>query len=82
MGASTVAGLTSTEPSRTSAGTRTCSGIACSFGLSQSFFTVNPRPAIKNLSYQLSAFSSFQPGFDPCPSNIAHARAKKLKAES
>ena len=46
IGASTVAGRTATAPSRTSAGTRASAGIACSTGLSQSFFTVNPRPAM------------------------------------
>ncbi len=57
MGASTVAGRTVTLPMRTSAGTRTSAGIACSTGLSQLFFTVNPRRGIKN-SFQLLAFSS------------------------
>ena len=33
-------------PMRTSAGTRASAGIACSMGLSQSFFTVKPLPAI------------------------------------
>ena len=46
MGASTVAGVTTTGPRRTSAGTRASAGIACSLGLSQSFFTVKPLPAI------------------------------------
>ncbi len=46
IGASTVAGATSTVPIRTSAGTRVSAGIACSMGLSQSFFTVNPLPAM------------------------------------
>ena len=46
MGASTVAGRTATEPMRTSAGTRASAGIACSTGLSQFFFTVNPRRGI------------------------------------
>jgi hypothetical protein len=46
IGASTVAGLTATHPMRTSAGTRTATGIACSTGLSQFFFTVNPRRGI------------------------------------
>src|ERR1035438_3137390 len=46
MGASTVAGVTKTVPRRTSAGTRVSAGIACSLGLSQSFFTVKPLPAI------------------------------------
>ncbi len=49
MGARTVAGRTTTVPSRTSAGTRVSAGIACSTGLSQSLFTVNPRPAISLL---------------------------------
>ena len=46
MGARTVAGATRTEPRRTSAGTRASAGMACSMGLSQSFFTVKPLPAI------------------------------------
>src|ERR1035438_2635669 len=46
MGASTVAGATSTFPRRTSAGTRASAGIWCSLGLSQSFFTVKPLPAM------------------------------------
>ena len=46
IGASTVAGRTSTVPMRTSAGTRASAGITCSTGLSQFFFTVNPRRAI------------------------------------
>src|SRR5580692_4372921 len=48
IGARTVAGRTITAPIRNSAGTRTLSGIVCSTGLSQFFFTVNPRPAIRN----------------------------------
>jgi hypothetical protein len=46
IGASTVAGRTATDPIRTSAGTRAAAGIACSTGLSQSFFTVKPRRGI------------------------------------
>src|ERR1700722_10226534 len=52
IGASTVAGRTTTVPSRTSAGTRVSAGIACSTGLSQSLFTVNPRP---DISLQISS---------------------------
>jgi len=47
MGASTVAGRTVTDPIRTSAGTRASAGIACSTGLSQFFFTVNPLRGMK-----------------------------------
>ena len=47
MGARTVAGCTATGPRRTSAGTRTTAGIACSLGLSQAFFTVKPLRGIK-----------------------------------
>ena len=39
---------------RTSAGTLTWSGMACSMGLSQAFFTVNPRRGIMG-SFQLLA---------------------------
>src|SRR6476646_3451148 len=46
IGASTVAGDTNTGPMRTEAGTRVSGGIWCSVGLSQSFFTVKPLPAI------------------------------------
>src|SRR3569623_1425900 len=45
IGASTVAGATSTGPLRISVGTQTPSGIACAMGLSQFFLTVNPLPA-------------------------------------
>ena len=54
MGASTVAGATRTDPRRTSAGTRATAGIACSLGLSQSFFAVKPLPAM--VTVQRSAF--------------------------
>ncbi len=39
-------GRTRTEPTRISAGTRASAGMGCSMGLSQSFFTVKPLPAI------------------------------------
>jgi len=41
----TVAGATATPPMRSPTGTRACSGMLCSSGLSQSFFTVKPLPA-------------------------------------
>ena len=46
MGARTVAGATTTDPRRTSAGTRASAGMGWSMGLSHSFFTVKPLPAI------------------------------------
>src|ERR1035437_9154567 len=51
MGASTVAGATTTGPSRTWAGTRASAGMACSLGLSQSFFTVQPLPAMRTARF-------------------------------
>src|SRR5579863_10691837 len=73
MGASTVAGRTTTVPSRTSAGTRVSAGIACSLGLSQSFFTVNPLPAmnyalpINSVTQLLHTQTAFLAIPDPSP---------------
>jgi hypothetical protein len=60
MGASTVAGATTTGPRRISAGTRAPAGMARSVRFSHSFFTVKPLPAIANLIKleRLSVFDS------------------------